>query len=414
MKHILIPVLLLLTACPADPKEDTDPGTDPGTDVATEYFATCDALTVDLGDQTPTGDCVLTQAIGGGTQLAIRADCTDSNITGNLDKRHVVMVPDTVTRDVLWLHMGGTGGQPTNTENIGEAAMMAGYRYISLAYTNNPSVAERCQCPDGPRVAECEGLVRYELLYGDDVTDLFVMEPDEAIVPRLVALLTSLDDRAPNVGWGDYLDANGEPIWADIAVSGFSQGGGMAGLIARDHVVDRAMYLSKGAGATLEAVIDPSTAQECTDDSECASEMCCPATDIQCDEPGDSAICLNLVPALYASEGADLDGDGIGDGDASDRATPGERQFAVIHRDESAYQNGPGIFASWGMNSAEVDVDSVVAPYAADAQIFTTAAPPRLDCSEHQSMGADACQARDGNGDPVVRPAWLHAMNASL
>ena len=414
MKLSLLPALLLLAACPNDPKEDTDESTDAATDAVVDFAATCDPMTVDLGDQSVTGDCMEARTISGGSRFDVRADCTDPNITGNLDKRHLVAVPDTITRDVLWLHLGGTGGKPTNTKNIGEAAIGSGYRYISLAYTNNPSVSERCLCPDGPRVAECEGLVRYELLYGNDVTELFDMEADEAIVPRLVALLRMMHDRAPNLGWDHYLDTNSEPVWADIALSGFSQGGGMAGLIARDHEVDRVMYLSKGTGATLEVLIDPTTAQECTDDSECAGELCCPVTDIQCLEPGEGAICLETVPALYASEGVDLDGDGRGEGDASDRATPGERQFAVIHRLENAYQTAPTVFAMWGMNSVEVDIDSAVAPYPADAQIFTTDAEPRNDCSDHQSMGADACQARDGSGNPLVLPAWLHAMNAPL
>jgi hypothetical protein len=94
--------------------------------------------------------------------------------------------------------------------------------------------------------------------------------------------------------------------------------------------------------------------------------------------------------------------------------TPGERQFGVIHREENAFGNSPGIWAMWGMGDTIVDVDVETAPYDASEQVFSTAAPPRNDCSEHQSMGADACQARDGNGNPVVRAAWLHAMNATL
>jgi hypothetical protein len=123
---------------------------------------------------------------------------------------------------------------------------------------------------------------------------------------------------------------------------------------------------------------------------------------------------LISVPAVYAFEGADTDGDGRGVGDETQRVTPGERQFAVIHRDEPAFGNSPRIFTMWGMGNTIVDVDATSPPYAASAQVFSTDAPPRNDCSEHQSMGADACQARDGNGNPVVRSAWLHAMNASL
>jgi hypothetical protein len=135
---------------------------------------------------------------------------------------------------------------------------------------------------------------------------------------------------------------------------------------------------------------------------------------MQCRVPGDNAYCLNVVPALYASEGADTDGDGRGNGDETERATPSERQFAVLHREEPAFGNSPVVFAMWGMGETIVDVDAVTPPYAVDAQIFSTAAPPRNECSEHQSMGADACQARDASGDPLVQSAWLHAMTAPL
>jgi hypothetical protein len=371
---------------------------------------TCDASTVDVGIQTPEVDCARTQEIPGGTRADIRVDCTDSEITGNQDKRHLVMVPDAITRDALWLHVGSTAGRPTNTTNIGEAAMMSGYRYISLAYTNNVSGTERCRCPHGPRAPEREGLAGYELVYGDDVTDFFDMDPDEAIVRRLLALLDELDERPPNGGWDVYVDDDGEVVWDLVTVSGFSQGGGMVGPIARDHGVDPTMYLSKGAAATFTELIDPASTRSCTAHSECDSGLCYPLGDVQCSEPGDTAFCLNIVPALYTFEGADTDGDGRGNGDETQRATPSERQFAVIHRDEPAFGNSPVVFTAWGM----VDVDASTAPYDAQAQLFSTDAPPRGDCSEHQSMDADACQVRDGSGGLVVRDAWLHAMNALL
>ncbi|MEZ4473342.1 MAG: hypothetical protein R3F60_21650 [bacterium] len=128
-------------------------------------------------------------------QAYIRADCTDDALKVLLDKRHLVVVPTNVTRPELWVHFGGSGGQPTNNRQLGAAAAEAGYRFISLAFANEPSIDDRCKCPAGPRPVDCEERVRLEVLYGLDLTNDFRIDPREAIVPRLVALLRYLDAR---------------------------------------------------------------------------------------------------------------------------------------------------------------------------------------------------------------------------
>jgi len=343
----------------------------------------------------------------------VRVDCTDPAITALGSKRHMLIVPDNVTRDVLWLHLGGSGGQPSNTENIGVAAASQGYRYISLAYPNEPSIGARCTCPDGPRPANCEELVRHEVLTGDDVTPWYEMQSDEAIVPRLVALLKYMHVQQPNAGWDRFVEGD-EPRWSRIAVSGFSQGGGMAGLIARDHEVDRVLYFSKGAGAVLGALVDPAYVQPCSAHDECDSGVCCGLADFECVTPPDDAICIFAVPDPWTLKGKDVDGDGVGDGDQGTRATASNRQFGLVHRDESAWGYSPAVFESWGMGTNFVDADSNGPPYGT-RQLFSTALPPRGNCSEHQSMGADPCQPIDAeSGRPAMSDVWIHAMRAEL
>lgn len=379
--------------------------------------AECPAGQLVIGDPAQ-GDCVSNERVEDGDlryrKARVRADCADPSATVLLSKQHLVLEPAQVTRDVLWLHLGGSGGQPTNTENIGKAAASAGYRYISLAYPNEPSIASRCFCDGiGPRPIDCEDLVRAEVLYGDDVTPMFDMNPSDAIMPRLRALLTYLHAERPADGWDAFM-TDGAINFARIAVSGFSQGGGMAGMLARNHTVDRAMYLSKGAGGAPTAMIMPETVQRCAAHDECESGLCCPLADFGCTIPGDDAICLSSVPVPSAFTGRDVDGDGRGDGDVTTRATPADRQFALIHRDEGAWAYSPEIFAAWGMGdrASIVDVDSVMPPYT--TQIWSTGLTPRLDCSEHQSMGADACMPRGADGRPAVWPAWVHIMTVAL
>lgn len=375
----------------------------------------CAAGVMETGTATPSGDCVETVSAPDGLSAAtVEATCTDPNITALVNKRHLVVLPESSPRGTLWVHFGGSGGKPSSNQNIGNAAAAEGYHFISLAYPNEPSISARCNCPDGPRDTGCEERVRMEILYGLEMTTDFDMENDEAIVPRLKALLAYLETALPNKGW-DQFTSGGDLVWSKMAVSGFSQGGGMAGLIARDHAVDRALYFSKGAGGANLAMVDGTAVQSCTAHAECASGACCPFNDPACETPAAGSYCQQIVPAPYAFVGKDIDGDGLGDGPVASRATAPQRQFAIIHRDEGAWEYSPEIFQAWGMGGREdyVDADTVAAPFPAGTQLFNTGLPPNLvSCSEHQSMGADACQPKEPGGKPSMEPAWRHAMSA--
>lgn len=378
--------------------------------------AECAAAVIDSSSDPATGDCVLTQEINGGTLAAINAVCTDPAITALGSKRHVVMVPDD-PGSVLWLHLGGSGGKPSNTTKLGTAAVDSGYRYISLAYTNEPSISARCTCPEGPRPIECEELARGEVLTGQDLSPWLEMEADESIEYRLVALLEYLTEQNAKGGWDQFLTEDGGIKWSRIAVSGFSQGGGMAGLIARNHGVNRALYFSKGAGSGLEAMVDPSTYQACTSDAECGEDAtCCPIEDLSCTEPpATGGLCASQVAVPWASTGADTNADGYGEGNTSKRATPSERQFAVIHRDEGAWAYSPEVFESWGMGDDYLDLDGQQSGFSIDQQLFSLSLPPNNGCSEHQSMGADACYAiHPTTGQPALLPVWRFVMELDL
>lgn len=373
-----------------------------------------------VGGKPATGDCVKSETIQvqgtSVTRTAVRANCTDPAITALSEKLHLILVPANATRKTLWLHLGGSGGEPTNTDNIGNAAALSGYHYISLAYPNEPSIGARCTCPEGPRPADCEGLIRYEVLYGNDLTPWFDMEADESILARLKALLVYLHGKRPADGWDEYLTADQKDIeWSRLALSGFSQGGGMAGLIARDHLVQRVMYLSKGAGATANAVVDPASAPACVAAEECSMGTCCPIADRNCTTPIPGSICLWEVPAPWASKGKDIDGDGLGDGDATTRATPGNRQFGLVHRDEGAWQYSPTVFEGWKLGTANsfVDADTNDPPYGG-SHLLSTGLPPKGSCSEHQSMGADTCQPSRPDGLPAMWDAWIYAMTVVI
>lgn len=413
-------LLLAIFAC-KDPIPRPDAQDSADTEVefeAPDYLAgiDCGPDAIDSTADPATGECYLAEQLKGGIQLSINANCTDPAITALGSKRHLVMVPNE-TRPVLWLHLGGSGGDPSKTTTLGSAAMSSGYRYISLAYTNAPGVGEHCRCEEGPRPVDCAELTRAEILTGQDLSPYLEMESDEAIEYRLLALLTYLNALDSRGGWETFLTDEGEIDWRRIAVSGFSQGGGHAGMIARDHAVNRALYFSSGADSALLAMTEPSTYQSCTSDQECGEWACCPFDDLNCTTaPVAGGLCNDATVIPWANSGPDTNGDGLGDANASKRVTPPERQFAAIHRSEPAWQTSPEVFELWGMGDRYIDLDTEQIGYSVDAQLFSLDLEPNTSaCSAHQSMGTDACLSiHPATSQPALLPLWRFVMDLEL
>ena len=269
----------------------------------------------------------------------------------------------------------------------------------------------------GPAPGGFAELTRAEILTGQDLSPYLEMESDEAIEYRLLALLTYLNTLDSRGGWETFLTDEGEIDWRRIAVSGFSQGGGHAGMIARDHAVNRALYFSSGADSALLAMTEPSTYQSCTSDQECGEWACCPFDDLNCTTaPVAGGLCNDATVIPWANSGPDTNGDGLGDANASKRVTPPERQFAAIHRSEPAWQTSPEVFELWGMGDRYIDLDTEQIGYSVDAQLFSLDLEPNTSaCSAHQSMGTDACLSiHPATSQPALLPLWRFVMDLEL
>lgn len=155
----------------------------------------------------------------------------DSSVR-RFDAPHLVIFDSTVRPDApLLVFLPGTGGRPENTSEFAAVAARQGYRVIGLAYVDEPAVQQICPRQPDP---DCAEKVRRKRIYGDDVTGLIDDRPNESIVSRLTVLLVALDRAHPSDGWSRYL-RDGRPDWTRIAVSGLSQGAGMAAYIARAY-----------------------------------------------------------------------------------------------------------------------------------------------------------------------------------
>jgi len=170
----------------------------------------------------------------------IAPSATDSSIR-RFDEPHYIVFDRQVKADApLLVFMPGTGGRPANTSDFENLAARQGYRVIGLEYTDTPAVAQVCPREPDPN---CSEKVRRKRIYGDDVTSLVDDRPEESIVNRLTKLLVVLAHDHPSEGWEQYL-ANGQPDWSKIAVSGLSQGAGMAAYIAQHTRVARVVLFS--------------------------------------------------------------------------------------------------------------------------------------------------------------------------
>ena len=170
----------------------------------------------------------------------IRPSAIDTTVR-RFDEPHFVVFDRAVRADApLLVFLPGTGGRPQNTSAFATVAAKQGYRVIGLEYVDTPAVAQICPREPDP---DCSEKVRRKRLYGDDVTSLIDDRAGECIVARLTTLLAALDRDHPDEGWAQYLK-DGRPDWVHIAVSGLSQGAGMAAYIAQHTTVARVVLFS--------------------------------------------------------------------------------------------------------------------------------------------------------------------------
>lgn len=397
-RDLLIPVLL--AACGGGG------GGDPSVDGAVAIDAATDAPppTCDVSGLTayvPIADSALTVAQILPSMTARGGETINDTLQGTF-KRHYLVAPadGRPLRDELFVFLAGSGAEPQNFTWILNVAAAAGYRAVSLAYDNETSVAERCGVAGDPLCGstnpDCERGLREEMIYGQDRSTCVDVPSADAIEHRLLRLLQYLAENTPASGAAGFLTAGGTAIdWSKMVVGGWSQGGGHAGMLARDHAVARTLYISKGADSALCPTIESDPAR--------------------CDLDGDGQLTPGnqdelLVPTLWAHD---------------PRATPGARQFAVLHRLEDARFYSPEAFELFGMG-AKASARSIdgLGPYPAAyadygcAQVLTTSAPahgPACDPNDyHKSVAVDGCLARDGADVPLLAPAFHYALTVPV
>lgn len=248
---------------------------DAGSDVDTQADAT-DLDAPELGPAyAAAGTCVAgatrTYDIAGGVAVAVQPSATDAGIldadpagSGDGYGWHAVAYPSSgvPTKTIVWLQ--GSKGTPYSTsscklksQNLLEEATAKGYLVLQIAHANPVAVGSLCwQDPD------CYGPVRNEIVTGTDASALVSVDAVNGIegrLKKLVAHVKAYPASFPGLTLTPAL-AGATIDYASIRFGGHSQGGGHAGLIAKNVAVQQACFVASivdsyedALGATLAA-----------------------------------------------------------------------------------------------------------------------------------------------------------------
>ncbi len=175
------------------------------------------------------------------TAELVNPSTADPGVHAFDDANVVVANPRAGPDTPLVIFMPGTGGRPENVLPLLAVIAGQGYRVIGLSYDDEPAGNLTCTRQKPP---SCLALFREMRVFGSGRGGPVANPPAEAIVPRLVALLTYLAKAHPDGGWDAYLAPDGAPKWDRIVVSGLSQGAGMAAFIAKRVAVARVVLFS--------------------------------------------------------------------------------------------------------------------------------------------------------------------------
>jgi hypothetical protein len=172
----------------------------------------------------------------------IKPSTTDATITTfNADSNFVYLNQSISPKNLLLVHLPGSYGEPKRATIFGSLAANQGFHSIGLMYPNVPTVGSFCT---NNADLTCFENVRREIIEGVDHSNEISIPFNEGIHNRIKKLISYLSINYPNENWGQYLDGNGEVNWEKIIVSGHSQGGGHAAVMAKYFPLKRALCFS--------------------------------------------------------------------------------------------------------------------------------------------------------------------------
>ncbi len=181
------------------------------------------------------------------TFYGINPGLTDHSIHKNLTKHHVYIPSDPKHyNNKLLVFLPGTGAKPAYYDQFNAYAARLGFHVIGLNYMNKQKLFKLCsKKPEGCYEKTCR-----EIIDGVDRTPDINIKPVNSIKNRLLKLLKYLDNNYPDKSWEQFYSKE-RILWNKINLAGHSQGGELAGIIAKHNTVQRVIFFNSPNGITL-------------------------------------------------------------------------------------------------------------------------------------------------------------------
>ncbi len=200
----------------------------------------CNLDKAPVGPVPPTFDGLSAASSAPFVQHIVPPQATDPAIDQALDDHYAWLDTTARSNHKLFLFMPGTAQRPAQIQLVPQEAARLGYHVIGLMYPNSVRLEI---CGGVPDPATCYENARLEIVDGVDRSPIMNVNAANSIDNRLTKLLQFLAAQYPEEGWSRFL-AHDKPKWSRIAVSGFSQGGGEAAMIAKLRLVARVVMFS--------------------------------------------------------------------------------------------------------------------------------------------------------------------------
>lgn len=283
---------------------------------------------------------------------------TDSEIN-TFDTVHGVYFNSSAkSKNKLVVFIPGTNGNGMGAKLFSQVAANEGFHIISLSYPS--SVAATICKPQNDE--NCFENFRLEIIEGKDLSSLIEVNRANGIENRLQKLLIYLKKNFASENWGQYLTEKGEINWEKLILSGQSQGGGHAPLMAKFHKVSRVIMFSSPKDYDTK----------------------------------------HSKPAKWYSEGK----------------TPLKNYFAFNHKQDKQgcdYTEQLEILKTLGLYQfgEPVDVDKTAPPFN-NSRILITDYPgtPLTSSEAHTSLMGDGRTPIDKDGVPYFKPVWIYMLEA--
>jgi len=296
---------------------------------------------------------LMTLVLAAGAHAQVRLEtipplATDPTLSGWTGNHAGAFSASAEPRGTLLLFLHGQGGTGTGASELLRTAAEEGFHAVGLTYANDWSPFTFCNGSGDP---DCALKIRREIITGVNHSTFITVPPADSVENRLVKLLQHLHTLHPTEGWADYLEGNALR-WEAIAVWGHSQGGGNAGVIAKDHALAR---------------------------------------------------CLTSAPAA--------DG-GAGNPAAwwAQHATPSERYFGLCHTQDALSQK-VAFWTALGAPGPVTDIATTTPPFAGSHQLSTSIAPA-VSGQYHNSPVIDTVTPRNPDDTPRYKDTWRHMLTA--